>query len=89
MANHGLTIVAGVALAALQDLVALVDRLAIELRFGGPSAGEIAEAVPFAGRQIPGRGLRAFDRERLRAVPLRIVACGEGSRARDRRGSAA
>ena len=55
---------AGVALAALQDFRSFMDGLVIDLRLGGPPAGEVRELIAFAGREIPRGGLSAIEGQR-------------------------
>ena len=68
-------IVAGVALAALNHLLAFVDRFVIHLRLAGPTPAEIGELIAIAGRQVPYGGLRGFKCERARGA----VADGGGA----------
>src|SRR5262249_44281079 len=61
--------VAGVPLTALDDLLAFVNGLVVDLRFTGPASGNVCEVVAIARRQVPDGGLRALDGHRgLRAV---------------------
>ena len=61
---------AGVAFAALDDLGAFVNRLAIDLRFSGPPPAQIGELIAIAGRQVPRPGLRALNHKRMRGLVL-------------------
>ena len=74
MANHGLKLWLVCPLRLSSTFMPFVNRLAVELRFGGPPAAEIAELVAVARRQVPGGRLRALHRQRAAPVPLRMVA---------------
>ncbi len=81
-------VVAGVSLAAFQHLHALVDGLVVDLRFGGPAAGQIGQLISFTGRQVPGGRLRALHHQRS-AVLFRWWRCVPECRSPGRRGNAA
>ncbi len=63
-------VMAGVAFAALEHLGAFANGLVIDLRFGGPAAGEPGELITFAGRQVPGAGLGALHCKRMSGFVL-------------------
>ena len=57
----GVDLVAGAAAAAFQHLLAGADGSALELGLARPSSSEVAEAIAFAGREVPRRRLGALD----------------------------
>ena len=56
----GIEIMAGVALAAFEHLLAFVDGLVIYLGLGSPAAGKVGELIAFAWGQVPGGRLGAL-----------------------------
>ena len=60
----GVDLVTGAAAAAFQHLLAGADGSALELGLACPSSGEVAEAIAFAGREVPRRRLGALDDQR-------------------------